>query len=157
MKDHEEFRTVRGYQLQSHRALTVAMEDYLEMMYRETLKDHPLRISNLAKKLNVNPSSATKMMQRLGQLGIVSYQKYGIIRLSEQGKKLGKHFYDRHLIVQTFLQALIPDKDCLTETELMEHSVSTDTLNALDHMNHFLQQHPDILLKFRAFVERNKD
>ena len=157
MKDHEEFRTVRGYQLQSSRALTAAMEDYLEMLYRETLSDHPLRIGSIANKLNVNPSSATKMVQRLGQLGMVSYQKYGLIRLSEQGKKLGAYLYHRHHIIEGFLRDVLDHKNCLTETELLEHNVSPETLDALDDLNQFMAQYPQILQKFRTFVEGKKE
>ena len=62
------FHTVRGYQLleQNKRLLTSAMEDYLEMICRNSLQDGYIRINKLAELLNVKASSASKMVQKLG-------------------------------------------------------------------------------------------
>ena len=66
------FHTVRGYQLleQKKRTLTPAMEDYLEMIYRSSLKDGYIRISTLSALLNVRAPSATKMVQKLTALDL---------------------------------------------------------------------------------------
>jgi hypothetical protein len=57
MGKNQEFHTVRGYQLikQTDRQLTSAMEDYLEMIYRNILKEGYMRINTLADMLNVKP------------------------------------------------------------------------------------------------------
>ena len=148
-----DFRTVRGYQLldKSKNLLTDAMEDYLEMMYRETLQDQHIRIGTLARLLHVNPSSATKMVQRLGRLNMVIYQKYGIVKLSERGLELGQYLYHRHQVLQQFLQFLSPGRDCLHETERMEHSIHGETLHAIRMFNAFVEANPHILEQFRAF------
>jgi len=63
--ENSEFHTVRGYQLieQEKKLLTSAMEDYLEMIFRNIKKEGYMRINTLAEMLNVRPSSATKMVQ----------------------------------------------------------------------------------------------
>ena len=50
MKDKQEFYTVRGYELldQDKRLLTSAMEDYLEMIYRNNLQEGYTRINALS-------------------------------------------------------------------------------------------------------------
>jgi len=60
--ENSEFHTVRGYQLieQEKKLLTSAMEDYLEMIFRNIKKEGYMRINTLAEMLNVRPSSATK-------------------------------------------------------------------------------------------------
>ena len=47
------------------------MEDYLEMIYRASLKDGYIRITTLSALLNVRAPSATKMVQKLTGLGLL--------------------------------------------------------------------------------------
>ena len=53
--------------------LTSSLEDYLEMIYRICLEDGYARINQLADKLNVRPSSTTKVVQKLCELKLVDY------------------------------------------------------------------------------------
>lgn len=82
---HDEFRTVRGYELlnQNKKELTSAMEDYLEMIYRNIEQEGYMRINTLSELLNVKPSSATRMVQKLKELGLINYEKYGITERSD--------------------------------------------------------------------------
>ena len=93
MQNNNKFHTVRGYQLleQNKRILTSAMEDYLEMIYRYSLTDDQVRINTISELLNVQASSVTKMVQKLSELGMVDYKKYGILSLTDIGKEIG-HF-----------------------------------------------------------------
>lgn len=148
-----EFHTVRGYQLlnQNEKLLTPAMEDYLEMIYRNIQKDRYMRINTLSELLNVKPSSATKMVQNLAQLGFVDYKKYGIIFLTEQGSYIGKFLLERHNIIEKFLTLIGINEDSLVETELIEHNISVNTTNTLNILNNFFQQNPEIIKKFESF------
>ena len=121
-----EFRTVRGYELlnQNKKQLTSAMEDYLEMIYRNIGQEGYMRINTLSELLNVKPSSATRMVQKLKELGLIRYEKYGIIFLSEEGKEYGKFLLERHNVVERFLKSLGIKENLLTETELVEHNIS---------------------------------
>lgn len=148
-----EFHTVRGYQLikKEKRLLTSAMEDYLEMIYRNREEAGYMRINILAERLNVRPSSATKMVQKLAQNGFVDYKKYGIITLTEKGKKLGKFLLERHNIIEKFLRSIGIIENLLLETELIEHNVSVDTLRSIDHLNNFFEEHPEIAKKLEHY------
>ena len=74
-----DFYTQKGYQMRSQHALTGAMEDYLEMICRQAEADGCARIGLLAEGLNVRPSSASKMVYQLRALGLVAFEKYGLI------------------------------------------------------------------------------
>ena len=154
-----EYHTVRGYALlqQNSRLLTPAMEDYLEMVYRNTRESGYLRIIELADQLNVKASSATKMVQKLGELGLINYQKYGVIELTDAGRDLGAHLLRRHTVIQDFLCTIGIDKDLLVETELIEHNVSTGTLKHLEMLNLFFESNPDLLRQFRNFTSQKLD
>ncbi len=155
MNENSEFHTVRGYQLleQEKRVLTSAMEDYLEMIYRNSLEVGYLRINALSEMLNVHPSSSTKMVRKLVNAGMVDYQKYGIIFLTEKGKKVGKFLYNRHAIIETFLKAIGTSENALVETELIEHNISPQTLLNISLFNSFIKENPDVAEKFEKFKE----
>lgn len=153
MKKKNGFHTVRGYQLldQGTKVLTSAMEDYLEMIYRNSLKSGYIRINKLAELLNVHPSSATKMVQKLAQAEMIHYKKYGIIFLTDKGKKIGEFLYKRHNIIETFLRTITVSDNILEETELIEHNLSPNTLKNIDLFNKFIKQNPSIIKKFKRF------
>lgn len=149
----KEFHTVRGYQLlkKNNRMLTSAMEDYLEMIYRNSLQEGYIRINRLAELLNVKASSASKMVQKLGKLGMLDYEKYGIIILTEAGKEVGKFLLSRHNIIERFLETIGIDENLLIETELIEHNISLNTLNNLKILNEFFGKNPQIINRFEEF------
>ena len=150
---NENFYTVRGYELlQAERGLlTSSMEDYLEMIYRISMQEEYARINQLSKRLNVRPSSATKVVQKLGKLNLTDYEKYGVIKLTERGEVIGKYLLGRHEIIQEFLKNLGVEDTLLKETELMEHCISSETLKSMHIFNEFLQMNQDIKKQYRSF------
>jgi DtxR family Mn-dependent transcriptional regulator len=157
MDERSKFHTVRGYELirQESKPLTSAMEDYLEMIYRNSLKTGLLRSNTLSELLNVHPSSVTKMLQKLSRLGYVDYQKYGIIFLTEKGRALGKFLYQRHQILEEFLRLIGGSEPPLLETELIEHHISPETLINIDLLTRFFKENPDCIERFHAFKEKH--
>jgi DtxR family transcriptional regulator, Mn-dependent transcriptional regulator len=155
MDENEKFHTVRGYQIleQNKKLLTSAMEDYLEMIYRNSLIEGYMRINTLSELLNVQAPSATKMVQKLTNLGLLDYKKYGIIFLTENGKEIGKFLLERHNIVETFLRILGVEQGVLSETELIEHNITASTLQKIEFLNKFFKNYPDFLKKFEEFKD----
>lgn len=153
------FHTVRGYQLlsQNKNLLTSAMEDYLEMIYRNSLVEGYMRVNTLSDLLNVAAPSATKMVQKLSKLGLLDYKKYGIIFLTENGREIGRFLLDRHNTIQQFLRNLGVSDDILIETELIEHYVSVTTLNKIGLFNKFLQNNPEVSKKLSEFVNSDTE
>lgn len=140
---------------QKKKLLTPAMEDYLEMIYRNIRDEGYMRINKISELLNVQPPSATKMVQKLARLGYLDYKKYGIIFLTERGKSMGKFLLDRHNVIETFLKSIGIKENLLIETELIEHNVSINTLKCIDHLNSFLKTHPEVLGEFEKFKASN--
>jgi Mn-dependent DtxR family transcriptional regulator len=148
------FHTVRGYQLLSKddKLLTPAMEDYLEMIYRNIQEEGYMRINTLSEMLNVKPSSATKMVQKLTELELLDYKKYGIIFLTERGKEYGQFLLSRHNTIERFLKSIgTTSDDLLTETELIEHNISSNTLKNIELLTRFFDTHPEVIDEFKKF------
>ena len=153
MSAGRQFHTVRGYQLleQDKRLLTPAMEDYLEMIYRNSLEVGSMRINTLSELLNVHPSSSTKMVQKLTKAGMVQYEKYGIIFLTDNGKEIGEYLYNRHNIIEQFLECIGISDNAFVETELIEHHISARTILNIDLLNCFIRENPDFKERFEKY------
>ncbi|HBE14097.1 MAG TPA: DNA-binding protein, partial [Clostridiales bacterium] len=96
-------------------------EDYLEMICRLQKDQDVVRISELADKLHVKPSSASKMVSNLKFLGLVIFERYGYIKPTTQGKTIGAYLLYRHDVLNQFL-CLINGSDNETEqVEKIEH------------------------------------
>lgn len=155
MEETSKFHTVRGYQLleQNKKLLTPSMEDYLEMIYRNSLLEGCIRINTLSALLNVAAPSVTKMMQKLNKLGLIDYKKYGLIDMTENGKEIGKYLLERHSIIELFLKNLGVTENLLVETELIEHNISATTLHKINVFNKFLRDKPEIAKQYEQFSQ----
>lgn len=150
---NKEFYTVRGYQLleQNKKHLTSAMEDYLEMVYRSSVEHGFTRIGTLANLLNVRAPSASKMVQRLSELGLVKFQKYGVIMLSDNGKEIGKYLMKRHSLLESFLCLLGCKHETLQLIELMEHTINGEFLENIQILTEFFIKYPEIKEKYEEY------
>ncbi|MEA4815612.1 MAG: iron dependent repressor, metal binding and dimerization domain protein [Lachnospiraceae bacterium] len=141
------FRTQKGYDLIDDNKITYSMEDYLEMIYRHLEKTDYIHISYLASLLNVKPSSASKMAANLKQEGLIDYEKYGVITLTEEGKCFSAYLLHRHNIIEKFFSIINPYSN-VKETEQIEHYIKKETVISLEKLNAFLETKKEDLEKF---------
>ena len=69
------------------KSLTPALEDYLAVIYEIQQKQPAARVSTIAKKMGVSLPSVTNAVKRLAELGYIEYEKYGLIVLTQKGKR----------------------------------------------------------------------
>lgn len=131
-----DFHTARDYQRLGISGLTPSLEDYLEMIARNLRKSGYVRVNQLAQELNVKPSSVSKMVIKLAELGLLDYEKYGVIKLTEKGRQAGNYLLWRHDVISRFFALLdLPDeKKAFEEVELVEHILSKDTVHSLEKL-----------------------
>ncbi len=140
-----EFLTDSGYAgaVRKSGGMTPAAEDYLEMIYRltftgeneEAAAPRPVRICELAERLHVSPSSASRMAQSMSLSGHIDFKRYGFITLTQSGLEAGAYLIHRHKIVLAFLEWLHAGEaaqNCFEETERIEHYLSRETVAAME-------------------------
>ena len=154
--DNNDFYTFSEYMKKEGNLLTASMEDYLEMIYRLSVSTGFTRIHELSEALNVRPSSTTRMVQKLGELNLLQYEKYGVIILKENGKKLGELLLKRHHIVESFFRLLgVPEDKILKETEKVEHTLSNETTKCFEEYISFIKDNPDVISRFNVYRRSN--
>lgn len=155
--DNHDFYTFSEYMKKDDNSLTASMEDYLEMIYRLSADTGFTRIHELSDALNVQPPSATKMVQRLSDLNYIKYERYGFIMLKEEGRILGETLLKRHNVIEEFFRTLgISEDVVLKETEKVEHMLSKETVQCLKDYIAFIKENPDIDSKFQKYKDSTK-
>ncbi|MDT8717641.1 Fur family transcriptional regulator [Clostridium sp. 19966] len=156
--DNKHFYTFNEYMKKDNNLITASMEDYIEMIYRLSRDNGFTRVHELSTALNVQPPSATKMVQKLSDLGLINYQKYGVIILQKHGEDMGEALLKRHELIEALLSILgAPQEDLLEETEKIEHTISQSTLCHIENFVNFISSHPEIIKKYQqTFKKKNK-
>lgn len=136
----KQFYTLKGYQQQAELELTSSMEDYLEMICRLESESRVVRINALAQKLNVKPSSASKMVQNLKESGYITFHKYGYIETTPKGQQMGFYLLRRHKVLHEFLCILNHSEQELEQVEKIEHFMNRQTVENLEKLTQKLRE-----------------
>jgi len=127
------------------------------MIYRLSMNTGFTRIHELSAALNVQPPSATRMVQKLSELNLIKYEKYGVIMLEESGKKMGEALLERHNTIENLLRVLgVSEKVILVETEKVEHTISDETIKCFETYVNFIKDNPDVAIRFAAYRNINE-
>lgn len=140
----EGFYTFNNYLKINFGIITASMEDYIEMIYRLSNEKGFTRVGDLSKALNVKPASITKMTKKLDELSLVSYEKYGYIKLTEDGRIYGEYLLYRHNTIEKFLNIIGVKNNILEETEKIEHVLSKDTFERIEVFIEIIEDYPII-------------
>ena len=82
----------------------------------------------LAERLGVTPASASGMVKRLGELGLVSHQPYRGVTLTESGQRVALEVIRHHRLLELYLvRSLgVPWDRVHAEAEVLEHVLSEE-------------------------------
>jgi DtxR family Mn-dependent transcriptional regulator len=121
-----------------HAMPTSTVEDYLKRIYLEEQSSPGSLIptGQIAQALGVTPGTATAMIKTLAESGLVDYEAYAGVRLSEAGGRLAMHVIRRHRLVEAFLVEVLAMNwsEVHAEAEILEHAVSERLIERIDDM-----------------------
>ncbi len=111
-----------------------AMEDYLKAIYSLQTDDELVSTTSLASALDCSPASVTNMLQKLADLGFVSYTRYQGVRLAENGSRVALEVIRHHRLIELYLlQVLGFSWDAVhAEAERLEHVISEEFEERID-------------------------
>lgn len=93
-------------------------------------------MGHLAAALGVVPGTATTMMKALAESGLVHYEPYMGVRLTDAGEKLASLVLRRHRLIELFLVKVMGMSwaEVHDEAEQLEHAVSEQLIDRIDEM-----------------------
>ena len=113
--------------------ITPAHEDYLKAIY--TLESNGVEVSNsaLAHHLAVTPASATNMVKKLAELGLVTYEPYQNVALTPSGQRVALEVLRHHRLLELYLhdKLNLPWDQVHAEAEKLEHVLSETLEDAM--------------------------
>lgn len=113
-----------------------AVEDYVKAVYKLGESGGPaVTTTALAHQLAVTPSSASGMVRKLGELGLVAHTRYREVTLTAAGQQVALDVVRRHRLIERYLvDALGYSWDEVhEEAETLEHAVSATLVARIDH------------------------
>jgi DtxR family transcriptional regulator, Mn-dependent transcriptional regulator len=108
-------------------------EEYLESLFKLAHSESGIAVGRLAADLHVAPSSASQMLVRLAEEGLVTRRPDGVIALTDEGEREGARLVRRHRLSERFLADLLqlPWDRVHDEACKMEHALSPEVEAAL--------------------------
>ena len=107
-------------------------EDYLEMILMLNEKKGYARSTDIANALSVTKASVSVAMKKLRENGYILMNEENYITLTESGKEIAQHMYERHRALAVFLMLLgVDEKTAREDACKMEHDISDETFEAI--------------------------
>lgn len=129
---------------------TAAAEDYLERIAALIRNKGYARVVDIAAELKISQASVTTMVQRLDGEGLVKYEKYRGMVLTDAGEAVAARIAHRHELLTQLLRFFqLPEDVIFRDVEGMEHHISGETLAALERLTRHLDAHPEIVAQLR--------
>lgn len=128
----------------SEKPLTPVIEDYLETIYDLDREKKAVRVKDIARRMSVKMPTVTSMLKNLDDRGLVHYEKYEHVQLTEHGAHIGKEIRERHEVIFRFLTQILKVEEETANEEAcrMEHTLSPGTLDNLTDFMKFIQSCP---------------
>jgi len=106
-----------------------AIEDYAKAIYAlSRQRQGPVLNGEVAARLGVAPATATSMLKKLGDLGLVGYRPYKGVTLTPAGEKVALEVIRHHRLIEAYLSEALgmPEDRVHEEAEVLEHYISEE-------------------------------
>ena len=117
---------------------TSTVEDYLKCILaaQQRRPESLVTMGEIGSALGVAPGTVTAMVKTLAESGLVAYEPYSGVRLSEAGERLATHVLRRHRLIELFLvEKMGYDwSEVHDEAERLEHAVSERVIDRIDEL-----------------------
>jgi DtxR family Mn-dependent transcriptional regulator len=115
------------------------VEEYIEGIFRLQNEVDRVSTGEIAVYMCVSAGSATSMVKKLAELGLVEHEPYQGIRLTNLGEKVAKQLTRAHRILERFLvdHLELPWNDVHELACKLEHYISEDIIDRInDKLGH---------------------
>ena len=114
-------------------SLTAPVEDYLKAIYALGRGTGAVATNDIAQRLLIAPASVSGMVRRLAEQGLLSYERYRGVKLTERGRRAALRTLRRHRIIESYLSKALsyPWDRVHAEAERLEHAASDELVDRM--------------------------
>lgn len=110
-------------------------EDYLEEILILENENGQVRSIDIANAKGFSKPSVSVAMKKLKEAGYIVVDDNGLITLTEEGRKVATHIYERHIILTDFFVSLGVDREIAAKDACkVEHDLSEETFQAIKNV-----------------------
>ena len=108
--------------------LSSSQEDYLKQIYVLAQRSEEVRVTDIAKLLEISKPSVNRAMNTLKEQGYIEHEHYGTIKLTKEGVAAGKNIHETYKTAYKFLTEFlgVSAAEAEEEAHLMEHAMSKE-------------------------------
>ena len=106
------------------------VEMYLKAIWHLKERNEPVKISSIAKMLNVRQPSVVQMLKKLNGQNLVDYNKAGV-KLTEEGEKVGASMMRNSRLLEVLMESALKveiDEEMVCGIEHHMNKIFTDAL-----------------------------
>lgn len=114
-------------------SLTGPVEDYLKAIYAIGRGSVSVATNDIAQRLELTPASVSGMVRRLAEQGLVSYERYRGVTLTDAGRRAALRTLRRHRVIEAYLSGALdyPWDRVHAEAERLEHAASDELVDRM--------------------------
>jgi DtxR family Mn-dependent transcriptional regulator len=137
--------------------LTESSQSYLEVILELETAQKVARAKDIADRVGVQRGSVTGALKLLEEKGLIHYQPYSFITLTDAGRKIAEEVAYRHRVLKDFLFNVLQIDEPTAETTAcrMEHAIDPKTVERLVCFIEYIHSCPragkDWLASFMSF------
>jgi DtxR family Mn-dependent transcriptional regulator len=109
---------------------------YLKIIYQLQQSGDPARVGQMAQGLGVHPSAVSAVVRTLDRMGLITHDRYGVVKLTELGHTLAECVARRFDVLRRFFTAVLGMDPETAEVEACEteHAISPETVARIEHL-----------------------
>lgn len=136
--------------------LTPQLEDYLETIAVLQANNPVARAKDIADRLGVTPATVTSALRSLAEKGLINYQPYSHITLTEQGRQTAAEILRRHEVLTEFFAVVLraPGQQAEDNACRAEHVLDPEIIERMIRFLNFLKSCPRTGEVWREAFER---
>jgi len=140
--------------------LSESLQDYLEAVTLLVQRRGVARMKEIAALVGVGKSSATAAVRTLAERGLVHYEPYQYVTLTDDGERVGTVLLRRHRVLKRFLMEVlgVPEEEAERIGCKMEHVIKGQVLDRFVQFLRFAEEEScggeALAQSFRRFLEK---
>jgi DtxR family Mn-dependent transcriptional regulator len=126
--------------------LTASLEDYIEAILLLVRRGRVARVRDIARAIGVGMPSVTAALKTLSKRGMVNYDPYEVVTLTDRGREVAEDVSNRHTTIRRFLTEVLS----LTAEEAeanacrIEHAIDGALLERLAALVDYMRRCPRV-------------